>query len=79
MKFYFDANEFLTVLERESTQSRPLAISDLAIKGGDVLPFVGGEHKRVGEILNMLLECVIDDPSLNEKEKLIEIAKKSLV
>lgn len=78
LRFYFDADEFLAVLERESTQSRPLAISDLAIKGGDVLPFVGGEHRRVGEILNMLLERVIDDPSLNEREVLIEMAKKSL-
>lgn len=78
LRFYFDADEFLTVLERESKQGRPLAISDLAIKGGDVLPLVGGEHRRVSEILNLLLQRVLDDPSLNEKEKLIEIAKKSL-
>ena len=73
-----DATDFLRVLEMENAQKRPLAISDLAAGGNDLLPFCRGDYKKVGTILNMLLECVLDNPTLNEKEKLIEIAKKSL-
>ena len=32
--------------------------------------------KELGRILNELLECVIEDPAMNDKEKLIETAKK---
>ena len=36
---------------------------------------LGYEGKQIGEILNILLEKVIENPELNEKEKLIEIVK----
>jgi len=32
----------------------------------------------IGEILNKLLEKVLDNPELNTKEKLIELARKSI-
>ena len=32
--------------------------------------------KELGRILNELLNCVIEDPAMNEKEKLLEVAKK---
>lgn len=78
LRFYFDAEEFLKIVKHESKQDRPLAISDLAVKGNDILLLVEGEHRRVSEILNLLLQKVIEDPSLNERQILIEIAKKSL-
>ena len=71
-------HDFLRTVETESAQKRPLSISDLDVNGNDILPLCAGNHKRVGMLLNMMLERVIDDPTLNEKEKLIEIVKKSL-
>ena len=48
-----------------------LKITDLAISGGDVMRILGIPPGRpVGQILERLLERVIDDPTLNEKEKL---------
>jgi len=48
-----------------------LKIPDLAISGGDVMRILGIPPGRpVGQILERLLERVIDDPTLNEKEKL---------
>lgn len=71
-------DEFIKVLEIERTMNNPLSISDLKIRGGDVLPICEGDFSRVGKILEMLLERVIENPSINEKEKLIKIAKKEL-
>ena len=73
-----DASDFLHAIETESAQKRPLSISDLDVNGNDILPLCRGNHKRVGALLNILLGFVIEDPTLNEKNKLIEIAKKSL-
>ncbi len=79
LRFYNDdAGELLELVECEKKQGRPLTVSELALKGNDILPLVGGEHRRVGEILNFLLAKVLDDPKLNEKEILTELAKKHL-
>ena len=48
-----------------------LRLTDLAIDGKDVMRVVGIPPSReIGEILERLLELVLDDPSLNEREKL---------
>jgi hypothetical protein len=49
------------------------AISDLAIRGNDLLS-VGIEAKRLGAIMSSLLLSVIEHPELNKKEDLIKIA-----
>ncbi len=55
----------------------PLAVQDLQLNGYDViriLDIIPG--KTVGDVLNYLLEKVIDDPKLNKREILREIAKE---
>jgi tRNA nucleotidyltransferase (CCA-adding enzyme) len=48
-----------------------LHVNDLAIDGRDVMRILGiPPGREIGVILERLLERVIDDPSLNEKEKL---------
>ena len=50
--------------------------SDLKINGYDVMSITGLKPgKEVGEVLKHLFDLTIDDPELNEKEKLIEIMK----
>lgn len=71
-------SDFIKALEIERKKNNPLAISDLKIKGGDILPFCKGDFSRAGKTLQTLLERVLEDPSLNNKESLFEIAKKEL-
>ena len=71
--------DFVAVLDAENSKNNPLSLSELKVKGSDILPFCMGNHARVGKILNELLNRVIEDPTLNEKEKLIEIAQKELL
>ncbi|MDR2049215.1 MAG: polynucleotide adenylyltransferase, partial [Treponema sp.] len=47
---------------------------DLAINGRDLLASGVAPGKHVGIILNELLEAVVEDPELNGREKLLEIA-----
>lgn len=54
--------------------SEPVGVKSLKINGND-LKELGYEGKKIGEVLNFLLEKVIENPLLNEKEKLIEIVK----
>jgi tRNA nucleotidyltransferase (CCA-adding enzyme) len=54
-----------------ATKDAALRVTDLAIDGRDVMGVLGlPPGKQVGVILERLLERVLDDPSLNEREKL---------
>lgn len=67
-------SEFLHALENESSARPPLRIADLALGGEDLLPLCRGDRARIGRTLSHLLEQVIADPSLNEREQLLRIA-----
>ncbi len=51
-----------------------LRIADLAIDGKDVAA-LGKKGKEIGMTLDRLLEAVLDDPSLNARQTLLEMAK----
>ena len=81
MLCFYNENEqaFLNTVNAERCKNNPLLISDLDIRGEDVMPLCNKDYSKVGKILEALLHKVIEDPTLNEKEKLIEIAKKELL
>jgi len=57
--------------------NQPMKVTDLAINGHDLMTeFDKKPGSWLGEILGKLLEKVLDDPELNTKEKLMELAKK---
>ena len=60
----------------EQASDAPHRISDLAIDGGDLHELGLAEGPRVGEVLATLLERVVDDPTLNTRERLLEQAKE---
>jgi putative nucleotidyltransferase with HDIG domain len=51
-------------------------LSDLAIKGGDLASIGVPPGPKMGAMLKELLETVIDDPSLNDRERLLEIGRR---
>lgn len=62
-------------IERALAAKVPLAPGDLAITGKDVMDALGtGPGRHVGVVLAGLLARVTDDPSLNTRERLIELA-----
>ena len=54
---------------------QPGVLIGLAVSGDDIrqLGFAG---PRVGEVLGALLDRVLDDPSLNSRERLLELARE---
>lgn len=52
------------------------SLKDLAINGRDLIDAGIAQGTKIGETLNKLLEIVIDDPSKNNKEVLLEIIRK---
>jgi len=58
-------------------QGSALATRDLAVGGRDVIEHLeGGAGPRVGEILRNLLDRVIEDPSLNTRDKLLPLVEQ---
>jgi putative nucleotidyltransferase with HDIG domain len=55
-------------------QGRALSLKDLAVSGRDLMAIGVAQGPRLGFILRELLESVLDDPDLNTREKLLEIA-----
>ncbi len=54
----------------------PLSTRDLAVDGGDLMRTLGiPPSRRVGELLAGLLEAVLDDPAINERERLLTLAR----
>jgi tRNA nucleotidyltransferase (CCA-adding enzyme) len=63
-------------VRRTLDAKHPLSTRDLAINGGDLQKELGiPPSKQLGDTLAMLLDRVLDDPALNEREKLLEIAR----
>ena len=59
-------------------EKEPFGIKDLAINGNDMLELGYKPNKELGNALSTILELVIDDPTLNTKNQLQEIASKLL-
>ena len=60
----------------ELEKKNALSLKDLAINGNDLIEAGIPAGKKLGFILNHLLDCVIEDPAMNTKEKLMEVVKK---
>ena len=57
---------------KEQMENNPcVTIGSLAVSGNDVIP-LGFEKRNTSKILNFALDGVIENPSLNEKDKLIQ-------
>ena len=59
----------------ELEKNNALSLKDLAINGNDLIAAGFEKGKKLGLILNHLLDCVIEDPGMNTKDKLLEVAK----
>ena len=62
-------------VEEIQSQENALSLKDLAVNGKDLIQAGIQPGKGLGAILNELFQCVLDDPQMNEKEKLLTVAK----
>nr|WP_082761232.1 CCA tRNA nucleotidyltransferase [Clostridium sp. ATCC 25772] len=68
---YDDILNMKSMCNKIITSNEPLKVKDLQITGDDIIQCGIKPGKEIGNILNNLLEKVLKDPSLNEKNILI--------
>lgn len=59
-----------------AAQSCALSLKDLKVNGKDLIAEGIPAGKKLGKILNELFQTVLDDPEMNDREKLLKLAKK---
>lgn len=67
--------EFKDRVDKVLEQKSALSLKDLAVNGKDLMELGIPAGKQLGIILNELFNAVLEDPEMNEKEKLLEIAR----
>ncbi|MFH1437651.1 MAG: HD domain-containing protein [Pseudomonadota bacterium] len=69
-------NELKSRIHEQLERDVALAVKDLSIDGRDIMKKLDLDPgPRVGEILQSLLDSVIENPSLNRREKLLEMVR----
>lgn len=68
----------IKIYEKIKLDNQCLKKSDMAVNGYDLISLGMEPGKELSSMLNYLLECVLENPELNNKEKLIDIAKEKL-
>lgn len=63
-------------VEKELEKKTALSLKSLAVNGRDLMALGIPAGKELGRILNELLDCVIEDPQMNEKSRLLEVAAR---
>ena len=70
--------KFKEMYEVVISKNQCLKIADLAIDGKDLIELGMKPGRTMGEMLHYLLECVMDEPSLNNKDILTNLVKKKI-
>ena len=71
-------SELKSRIQLELDRNNALTLKDLKITGDDILSLGMEKGPGIGKMLNDLLEMVIDNPELNDKEKLSSIVTREL-
>lgn len=61
--------------EKILSEKQPLTIKDLDIDGHDLMELGIKQGKEIGIVLNKLLDIILENPNLNNKEDLIKIVE----
>lgn len=70
--------KFKEMYEVVISKNQCLKIADLAIDGKNLIELGMKPGRTMGEMLHYLLECVMDEPSLNNKDILTNLVRKKL-
>jgi tRNA nucleotidyltransferase (CCA-adding enzyme) len=67
------AHDFAAQIQRVWAIRPALSLKDLALGGDDVIRITGATGPRIGELLQMMLDVVLDDPNKNTAERLTQL------
>ncbi|MCG8540713.1 MAG: HD domain-containing protein [Clostridia bacterium] len=75
---FSNINKAKDLCEKILKEKQPLTVKELDINGHELMKYGVGKGKEIGSILNRLLDIVLDNPSLNRKDLLINEVEKIL-
>lgn len=67
-------DEFERMFDQMQEESVCLTKAQMAVNGKDLMALGVPQGKEIGRILDALFEQILEDPALNEKDKLMELA-----
>jgi len=71
--------EFISRIDGILAGESALSIRDLALNGRDLMTELNlSPGPKLGTLLEHLLDCVLEDPGLNERERLLDLARRWL-
>ncbi len=73
-----ELDEIEAIVDKICAEGELPSLKNLAVHGGDIIALGVAPGKRIGEILNALLEGVLDGSLPNQKDVLLDAAKKML-
>ncbi len=73
-----ELEELAQIYRMVKAEGECFRLKDLAVSGQDLIALGMQPGPQIGQVLQQLLEIVIDDPSKNEKEILVEVVSKSI-
>ncbi|MCR5213467.1 MAG: CCA tRNA nucleotidyltransferase [Eubacterium sp.] len=68
-------NNFMTLHDEIILEKSPLTMKEMAIGGKELIDMGIKPGPEMGSILKKIFDMILDDPDLNVKEKLLDIAK----
>ncbi len=71
----FEIDGFEDFLREAQKENFPKSIKELAVNGGDLISAGFESGQEIGDLLEELFDATLRDPSLNVREKLLEMAK----
>ena len=74
-KWIENLSEFKSRIDKELENQVAFSLKDLAVSGKDLIEAGFPAGKKMGEVLNGLLEKVLENPEINKKEVLLDLAK----
>ena len=69
-------NAIKAIYNKIIAEKQCLSLKDLAVSGKDLMDMGFPQGKKLGEVLQMLLDAVLEQPELNERDRLLAIAMK---
>lgn len=76
IKKEFNVKEYKSVLKSIEENKECYRIKDLKINGSNLINLGIKDRKAIGQILNAILNMVIENPTMNNHEKLMELGEK---
>ncbi len=71
-------DDMIAMYEQVEKENHCIKMSDMAIKGKDLMAMGIAPGKEMGDILKALFEKVLDNPELNDREKLIKLVEEKM-